>query len=90
MARRQGPFTCSFCGKRRNQTRRLIAGPNGVYICAECVTLCNEILAEGPGAASQQVSTEAFETRLPRRFAWRGLLDGWRRRHRHVVTPSHA
>jgi ATP-dependent Clp protease ATP-binding subunit ClpX len=65
VARRQGPFTCSFCGKRRDPMGRLIAGPNGVYICAEYVALCNEILAEGPGEASQQVSAEEFETRPP-------------------------
>jgi hypothetical protein len=45
MARRTGPDTCSFCGKHRDQTRRLIAGPHGVYICADCVNVCNEILA---------------------------------------------
>jgi hypothetical protein len=38
---------CSFCGKSGEQARRLIAGPNGVFICNECVALCNEILAEG-------------------------------------------
>jgi len=36
---------CSFCGKRRDQVRKLIAGPN-VYICVECVELCNEIISE--------------------------------------------
>ena len=36
---------CSFCGKSQNQARRLIAGPN-VYICDECVGLCNDIVAE--------------------------------------------
>ena len=36
---------CSFCGKRQEQVERLIAGPN-VYICNECVDLCNSILAE--------------------------------------------
>jgi len=36
---------CSFCGKPRADSLRLIAGP-GVYICAECIGLCNEILAE--------------------------------------------
>ncbi|MBM4397292.1 MAG: ATP-dependent Clp protease ATP-binding subunit ClpX, partial [Deltaproteobacteria bacterium] len=36
---------CSFCGKSQNQARRLIAGPN-VYICDECVSLCNDIVAE--------------------------------------------
>lgn len=36
---------CSFCGKTQDQVRRLIAGPN-VYICDECVTLCQEIIEE--------------------------------------------
>jgi ATP-dependent Clp protease ATP-binding subunit ClpX len=35
---------CSFCGKPKSQSRRLIAGPN-VYICDECVSLCNDIMA---------------------------------------------
>lgn len=39
-----GP-ACSFCGKPRAADLRLVAGP-GVYICAECVALCNEILAD--------------------------------------------
>ena len=37
---------CSFCGKDREQVARLIAGPPGVYICVECVELCNEIINE--------------------------------------------
>lgn len=37
---------CSFCGKPRAADLRLVAGP-GVYICAECVALCNQILADG-------------------------------------------
>jgi len=37
---------CSFCGKEPLQVRRLIAGPNGAYICDTCVALCNEILAK--------------------------------------------
>jgi len=45
MARTRGRLACSFCGKRQDQVQRLIAGP-GVYICAECVGLCNEILAD--------------------------------------------
>jgi ATP-dependent Clp protease ATP-binding subunit ClpX len=36
---------CSFCGKSQRQVRKLIAGP-GVYICDECIELCNEILEE--------------------------------------------
>jgi len=43
----EGPehLTCSFCGKPQRQVRKLIAGP-GVYICDECVELCNEIVDE--------------------------------------------
>jgi ATP-dependent Clp protease ATP-binding subunit ClpX len=36
--------TCAFCGKKQEQVRRLIAGPNAVYICDECVTLCYEMI----------------------------------------------
>ena len=36
---------CSFCGKSRDEVRKLIAGPT-VYICDECVNLCNDIIAE--------------------------------------------
>lgn len=38
-------FKCSFCGKSQKQVKKLIAGP-GVYICDECIDLCNEIIEE--------------------------------------------
>ncbi|MET1156438.1 ClpX C4-type zinc finger protein, partial [Arthrobacter sp.] len=55
MARTAGSaelLTCSFCGKSQKQVKKLIAG-GGVYICDECVGLCNELLEEefGVGAA---------------------------------------
>ena len=37
---------CSFCGKPQDQVGRLIAGPNGAYICDECVDICAEIIDE--------------------------------------------
>ena len=37
---------CSFCGKTDGQVRKLIAGPNGAYICDECVDICAEIIEE--------------------------------------------
>lgn len=37
---------CSFCGKTQEQVRKLIAGPNGAYICDECVDICSEIIEE--------------------------------------------
>ena len=54
MARTAGSgdfLTCSFCGKSQKQVRKLIAGPN-VYICDECIELCNEIIDEEFPAAS--------------------------------------
>ncbi len=39
-------LACSFCGKSQKQVKKLVGGP-GVYICDECVDLCNEILADG-------------------------------------------
>jgi ATP-dependent Clp protease ATP-binding subunit ClpX len=43
---RTGNLLCSFCGKSQAEVRKLIAGPT-VFICDECVSLCNEIIAEG-------------------------------------------
>ena len=40
------PRCCSFCGRSEGQVRKLIAGPNGVYICDECVVICKDILSE--------------------------------------------
>lgn len=41
----KGQLKCSFCGKSQDQVRKLVAGP-GVYICDECIELCNEIIEE--------------------------------------------
>ena len=41
----KGQLKCSFCGKTQDQVRKLVAGP-GVYICDECIELCNEIIEE--------------------------------------------
>lgn len=41
----KGQLKCSFCGKNQDQVRKLVAGP-GVYICDECIELCNEIIEE--------------------------------------------
>src|SRR5690242_21811352 len=38
-------LTCSFCGKAQKEVKKLIAGPT-VYICDECIGLCNDIIAE--------------------------------------------
>jgi ATP-dependent Clp protease ATP-binding subunit ClpX len=46
---------CSFCGKTRSQVRKLVQGPNGVFICDECVAECADIMAEGePGPLGEE------------------------------------
>ena len=51
---RDGKVRCSFCHKSEDQVRKLIAGPDGVFICDECIGICSEIMEEelaqyGPG-----------------------------------------
>ncbi|WP_323958564.1 ATP-dependent Clp protease ATP-binding subunit ClpX [Arthrobacter sp. JZ12] len=53
---------CSFCGKSQKQVRKLIAGP-GVYICDECIELCNEIIEE---ELSEVADLGTFELPKPR------------------------
>ena len=55
---------CSFCGKTQDQVKKLIAGP-GVYICDECVDLCNEILDEELFDSSSQSQTQSKEQSIP-------------------------
>ena len=50
---------CSFCGKNQNEVRRLIAGPS-VYICDECVDLCNDIITEESQAPDEQEAADAL------------------------------
>ncbi|MGH2447644.1 MAG: ATP-dependent Clp protease ATP-binding subunit ClpX [Chloroflexota bacterium] len=47
-------YRCSFCGKSQEQVHRLIAGPGGVYICDECIDLCQEIISEEQTAPAAQ------------------------------------
>jgi ATP-dependent Clp protease ATP-binding subunit ClpX len=63
MSKYDSHLKCSFCGKSQEQVRKLIAGP-GVYICDECVDLCNEILDEelfesGPSSAAPAAAAAA-------------------------------
>jgi ATP-dependent Clp protease ATP-binding subunit ClpX len=62
---------CSFCGKSQKQVKKLIAGP-GVYVCDECIELCNEIIAE-------QFSTteEVAFTELPKPSEIKAYLDDY-------------
>jgi len=60
---------CSFCGKSQKQVRKLIAGP-GVYICDECIELCNEIIEEELSDTEEIAFTE-----LPKPHEIYGFLD---------------
>ncbi len=60
---------CSFCGKSKDSVRKFISGPS-VYICNECITLCNEILAED----EEREVTESI-TRVPSPSEIKAVLD---------------
>ncbi len=64
---------CSFCGKTQKQVAPLIAGP-GVYICDECVELCNEIIDERMAEAAQN-SDEVIDFDLPKPKEIAAFLD---------------
>jgi ATP-dependent Clp protease ATP-binding subunit ClpX len=61
---------CSFCGKSQDEVKKLIAGPS-VYICDECIQLCNEIIAE---EYSQEIDEE-FADQLPKPVEIKEALD---------------
>jgi len=70
MAKYDSHLKCSFCGKSQEQVRKLIAGP-GVYICDECVELCNEILDEelyeGQGRAQEPAPASTSRESSPKK-----------------------
>ncbi|WP_258110777.1 ATP-dependent Clp protease ATP-binding subunit ClpX [Alicyclobacillus sp. SP_1] len=65
----KGQLKCSFCGKTQEQVRKLVAGP-GVYICDECIELCNEIVEEQLG------EDDEFELKdVPKPTEIKAILD---------------
>lgn len=65
----KGQLKCSFCGKLQDQVKKLVAGP-GVYICDECIELCNEIIEE---ELSEDLSLEISEIPKPQEI--KEILD---------------
>jgi len=65
----KGQLKCSFCGKYQDQVKRLVAGP-GVYICDECIELCNDIIEE---ELSEDLELEFQEVPKPREI--KSFLD---------------
>jgi ATP-dependent Clp protease ATP-binding subunit ClpX len=62
-------LTCSFCGKSQNDVRKLIAGP-GVYVCNECIDICNEIIND-----DERTDTVAARTSIPKPHEIKAHLD---------------
>lgn len=65
----KGQLKCSFCGKLQDQVKKLVAGP-GVYICDECIELCNEIIEE---ELSEETSLEIGDIPKPKEI--KSILD---------------
>ena len=75
-----GDGRCSFCGKPQDQVRRLVAGP-GVFICDQCIVLCNQIMNEAPPANPTELGDPGGKPGRP--GGWRGRL--FRFPHSHAV-----
>ena len=70
---RQGP-RCSFCGKSQNMVERLVAGPN-VYICNECIGLCNDILRDEDFMSGNGGDSASEMKKLPTPAEMKRTLD---------------
>src|ERR1700685_3848503 len=66
-----GNLCCSFCGKNQREVKKLIAGPT-VYICDECIELCNDIIAE---EGQKDTGTKANSPSLPKPSEIKATLD---------------
>ena len=65
---------CSFCGKTQGQVRKLIAGPNGVFICDECIEICEDILEEELEDTEEEISA-AYDINLLKPMEIKNFLD---------------
>jgi len=74
----KGQLKCSFCGKLQDQVKKLVAGP-GVYICDECIELCNEIIEEELG---EEIDFELSDIPKPKEI--KEVLD------QYVIGQEHA
>lgn len=72
----QDKFHCSFCGKGQDEVRKLISGPNNVYICDECIELCADIIEEELDNG-EDVYTEETEINLLKPVEIKNFLDDY-------------
>ncbi len=66
---------CSFCGKSQQQVKKLIAGPNGAYICDECVEICAEILDDELPDDNEDIEEPGFDINLLKPKEMKEFLD---------------
>ncbi|MDY6895704.1 MAG: ClpX C4-type zinc finger protein, partial [Thermotogota bacterium] len=59
---------CSFCGKPASQAEALIAGPNGIYICDECINLFQELVEENKTKNGEKAETKVKTLPTPRQI----------------------
>lgn len=71
---------CSFCNRSQEDVRKLISGPSDVYICDECVDLCNEIIAED----TDKTESITTQSRIPKPKEIKAFLD------QYVIGQDHA
>ena len=76
--RKDNGVRCSFCGKPESQVRKIIAGPNGVFICDECIEICSEIVDDefGPDEEDSQEADE-FQINLKKPEELKSFLDDY-------------
>ena len=75
-------YHCSFCGKNQDAVKRLIAGPGAVYICDECVELCQEIINEESAGGRAGARPESSAIRTPQELV--------RRLDEYIVGQEHT
>ena len=75
MSRNDDRIRCSFCGKTQNQVRKLIAGPNGAFICDECVDICQEIIVEELDDFAPAAEGDSIEINLQKPEDMKAFLD---------------
>ena len=70
-----GHIKCSFCGKNQDQVRKLIAGPEGVYICDECIDICADIIEEELGELEDDSAAVKDDINLLKPMEIKKFLD---------------
>lgn len=77
MTSNRGVYNCSFCGRSQDEVQRLIAGPPPIFICDECVAICNQVIAEERQRAQPAKAPPLSERPLLTPHELRANLDAY-------------